>query len=336
MQSWRRRFLSYVLLACLSCTSFTAFITYISLRQAVVQPIFEFLAQVAEAKIEQSNHWFNQLKTDFKTDLTDTQVRKNAIVLLTEGVNISPDYQQAYHHLHKRFSEKYQQRLATSLITNSGMVIFSTDPDQEGQYRPLQNTTTYFKLENIDDLTPNFYQSATNQLPMITLASPLLDQSETRVGVLTIDLNLSDLDQWISQPIKSRENVSKLVGKIDSYLVGKLSLNTNTFVSHNIHREGNQINTINNTENSTSIPTLKSDGINRALGLETGQGMYLNYEQIPVLGVYRWLPAYRFALLVEVQQAEVFHLARFRAGQLFIGGLVFTVMASLWLLLIKL
>ncbi|WP_322742605.1 cache domain-containing protein [Synechocystis salina] len=322
-----------MLLACLSCTSFTAFITYISLRQAVIQPTIEFLAQVTEAKIEQSNYWFNQLKADFKTDLTDTQIRENAIVLLTERVNISPDYQQAYHHLHKRFSEKYQQRLATSLITNSGMVIFSTDPDQEGQYRPLQNITTYFKLENIDDLTPNFYQSATDQLPMITLASPLLDQLETRVGVLTIDLNLSDLDQWIRQPIKSRENLSELVGKIDSYLVGKLSLTTNTFVSHNIHRGGNQINT---AENSASIPTLKSDGINRALGMETGQGMYLNYEQIPVLGVYRWLPAYRFALLVEVQQAEVFHLARFRAGQLFIGGLVSTVVASLCLLLIKL
>ncbi|MBD2655316.1 cache domain-containing protein [Synechocystis sp. FACHB-383] len=332
MQSWRRRFLSYMLLACLSCISFTAFITYISLRQAVIQPTFEFLAQVTEAKIEQSNHWFGQLKTDFKIDLTDTQVRENAIVLLTERLNISPDYQQAYHYLHKRFSEKYQQRLATSLITNSGIVIFSTDPNQEGQYRPLQNTTTYFKLENIDDLTPNFYQSATDQLPMITLASPLLDQSETRIGVLTIDLNLSDLDRWIRQPIKPKKNVGELLGKIDSYLVGKLSLTTNTFVSHNIHREGNQINF---AENTISIPTLKSDGINNALGMESGQGLYLNYEQIPVLGVYRWLPTYRFALLVEVQQAEVFQLARFRAGQLFVGGLVFIVVASLCLLLIK-
>lgn len=332
MQSWRRRFLSYVLIACLSCTSFTAFITYISLRQAVIQPTFDFLTQVTEAKIEQSNYWFDQLKIDFKADLTDIQVRENANVVLTQRLNTSPEYQKAYQYLHKRFSEKYQQRLATSLITNNGIVIFSTDPDQEGQYRPLQNTTTYFRLENIDNFTPNFYQSATNQLPMITLASPLFDQSEERIGVLTIDLNLSDLDQWIRQPTKPRKNVSKLIEEIESYLVGKLSLTTNTFVSNDIHRSKSAINA---AENTISIPTLKSDGIIKALEMESGQGMYLNYEQIPVLGVYRWLPAYRFVLLVEVQQAKVFSSARFRAGQLFVGGLAFTVMASLGLFLIK-
>jgi hypothetical protein len=69
--------------------------------------------------------------------------------------------------------------------------------------------------------------------------------------------------------------------------------------------------------------------------MENGQGMYLNYAQIPVLGVYRWLPTYRFALLVEVQQAKVFNLARLRAGQLFVGGLLFTLVASFGLLLIK-
>ncbi|QHU99686.1 cache domain-containing protein [Synechocystis sp. CACIAM 05] len=332
MQSWRHRFLSYVLLACLSCTSFTAFITYVNLRQAVIQPTFEFLTEVAEVKIEQSNHWFSQLKTDFKVDLTDTQVKKNASILLTQRLNTNPEYQQAYHYLHKHFNQKYQQRLATSLITNSGMVIFSTDPNQEGQYRPLQNTTTYFKLENINNFTPNFYQSATNQLPMITLATPLFDQSEKRIGVLTIDLNLSDLDQWIRQPVAQEENTEQLMGEVESYLVGGLSLTTNTFVSQNIHRGENKINT---TEDVISIPTLKSNGINRALEMESGQGMYLNYEQIPVLGVYRWLPAYRFVLLVEVRQAKVFSFARFRAGQLFVGGLVFTLAASFGLLLIK-
>ncbi len=332
MQRWQHRFLSYVLLACLSCTSFTAFITYISLRQAAIQPTFEFLTEVIQIKIEQSDYWFDQLKTDFKANLTDTQIKKYAGVLLTQRLKTNPEYQEAYHYFHEHFNQNYQQRLATSLITNSGMVIFSTDPNQEGQYRPLQNTTTYFKLENIDDFTPNFYQSATNQLPMITLATPLFDQSETRIGVLTIDLNLSDLDQWIRQPIAQGENKGKLVGEVESYLVGRLSLTTNTFVSQNIHGEESAINT---TEGVISIPALKSNGINRALGMENGQGMYLNYAQIPVLGVYRWLPDYRFALLVEVQQAKVFSSARFRAGQLFVGGLAFTAMASLGLFLIK-
>jgi hypothetical protein len=287
---------------------------------------------VTQVKIEQSDHWFDQLKTDFKADLTDIQVKKYAGVLLTQRLKTNPEYQQAYNYLHKHFNQSYQQRLATSLITNSGMVIFSTDPNQEGQYRPLQNTTTYFKLENIDDFAPNFYQSATNQLPMITLATPLFDQSATRIGVLTIDLNLSDLDQWIRQPMAQGENTGQLVGEMESYLVGGLSLNTNTFVSQNIRGGENKINI---TKDVISIPTLKSNGINRALGMENGQGLYLNYEQIPVLGVYRWLPAYRFALLVEVQQGKVFSLARFRAGQLFVGGLVFTLAAYFGLLLIK-
>ncbi|AIE73636.1 MULTISPECIES: cache domain-containing protein [unclassified Synechocystis] len=331
MQRWRRRFLSYLILACLFWTSLIAFSTYITLRQARVEPTFESLEQVSELKAEQLDHWFDQLKTDFKADLENFEVRKNANILLGKKLNNSVEYQEAYRYFYQYFSQR-QQRLATSLITNNGMVIFSTDPDREGQYQPLQNTTTYFKLENIDKAIPNFYQSTINQMPAITLATPLLNQSEKRVGVLTIDLNLSDLDQLMGQSIVPTEQIKELATIMESYLVGRLSLTTNTIVSNNFSQGQNGKN---NDKNNNQIPRLESYGIDRGLGTESGQAMYLNHNQIPVLGVYRWLPAYRFVLLVEVEQAKVFDSARHLAGQLFGSGLLLTTVASISLCLTK-
>ncbi|MBW4638501.1 MAG: response regulator [Gloeocapsa sp. UFS-A4-WI-NPMV-4B04] len=54
----------------------------------------------------------------------------------------------------------------------------------------------------------------------------------------------------------------------------------------------------------------------------SGSGLYRNYANVPVIGVYRWLNQQDFALLVEMQQAEAFAPARQLAGTIVLVGLV--------------
>jgi GAF domain-containing protein/HAMP domain-containing protein len=52
-------------------------------------------------------------------------------------------------------------------------------------------------------------------------------------------------------------------------------------------------------------PPIKSHGVDRAIRDNTnGAGQYANYRNTPVIGVYRWLPQLRVALLAEQEQSE--------------------------------
>lgn len=49
-----------------------------------------------------------------------------------------------------------------------------------------------------------------------------------------------------------------------------------------------------------------SDTVQAALAGGSGEGLYENYAGVPVIGVYRWLPAFHVALFVEQSQEEAF------------------------------
>ena len=51
---------------------------------------------------------------------------------------------------------------------------------------------------------------------------------------------------------------------------------------------------------------LSSSAINAATEGEHGEGLHTNYDEVPVIGVYRWLPTLGLALVVEQAQEEAF------------------------------
>ena len=51
---------------------------------------------------------------------------------------------------------------------------------------------------------------------------------------------------------------------------------------------------------------ISSPAIESALSGQNGQGMYSSYDNVPVIGVYRWIPSLGLALFVEQAQEEAF------------------------------
>lgn len=323
-QTWQLKFFAYFLLAALLFISLCSFGVYIKLRQTEIAPTFQILGQIADVKTIQLNEWFTSLKSDIVADLSNQNILDSANAVIKNRIKIKPEYQQAYSYLKKYFSQPNQQRQNVSILSNSGIVIFSTDSKREGQYQPLQNTTTYFTLDEIDNITPNFYQSSITKEPTITFGIPLVNHNQNRMGVLAIDLNLADLDQIIRQPIAlPQEFLQSADNTMESYLVGKISVIANAFIA-NSHPDS-----VNSPKNTLDlIKSIDSRGISIALQSESGNDMYLNYNRIPVLGVYRWIPQYRFGLIVEIAQSEVFVKAQNYASRIFIGGLATTLIIS--------
>ena len=68
-------------------------------------------------------------------------------------------------------------------------------------------------------------------------------------------------------------------------------------------------------------------GIRKALDGNSGQGLYLNSAGMPVIGVYKYLPNFRAALLVESRQKDIYVPARNMALEIFEVGLLLSLLS---------
>ena len=183
-------------------------------------------------------------------------------------------------------------------------IVVSTNPNNEGQYAVNANVT-YLYLQGVqpgDTFDPIFYVSLATGKPAVTLAAPLYDDKGDRQGAVLVNLNLDEIDQIV------RERTG-LGDSGESYLVGSL-VNEFTFISRDIPIE---------TEFSEGI---SSPGIDAAMQGTSGFGLYSNYADISVIGVYRWLQDQDIALLVEMRQEEAFAPARQLAGTIMLVVLI--------------
>ena len=68
-------------------------------------------------------------------------------------------------------------------------------------------------------------------------------------------------------------------------------------------------------------------GIRKALDGNAGQGLYLNSAGMPVIGVYKYLPNFRTALLVESRQKDIYAPARNMALEIFEVGVLLSLLS---------
>ncbi len=138
--------------------------------------------------------------------------------------------------------------------------------------------------------------------PSVTLATSLRNVARVRQGVILAHLNLDRIDSIVRERTGLGESG-------ETYLVGSL-ITKNTFISKS------QVNTLKFPEG------VSSQGIDEAMSGSRGFGLYRNYAEVPVIGMYRWLNDQDLALLVEMHQEEAFAPARQLAGTIVLVGLV--------------
>ena len=145
---------------------------------------------------------------------------------------------------------------------------------------------------------PTRYVSPVTGKPAITLAKPL----EDRQGMILVDLDLERIDRIAREKTGLGESG-------ETYLVGSL-ISKNSFIAGK------------SQPNQAFPDGINSAGIDAAMSGMSGYGLYRNYAESPVLGVYRWLNEQDIALLVEICQDEAFEPARQLASVIVLVGLV--------------
>ncbi len=268
-------------------------VAFFRAREALKQAAFNQLSVAATLKEEEITRWFQDREQDFLAIARLPEIRQ----LKAQNYDLATS---------KRLSNYLVEIVQTKpdfqeifILDRTNKVILSTNKLHEGQYEILADTTY---IENIEPgfTAPIFYVSPVTGKPIVTFATPLKDTAGVRQGVILAHLNIDRIDRIV----RERTGLSK---SGETYLVG--SLVVKTFIS-----KADKIDT---------FPTeISSQGIDTATSGISGAGLYRNYAQVPVIGVYRWLNKQDLALLVEMEQAEAFTPARQLAGTIVLVGLV--------------
>lgn len=315
MNFWRKSLLlqlvTYFSILSTVTVSIVAFSAYVRSRDALQKSVIDRLQVATSLKEYQLNEWVVNQRKDviFLTQIPN--VRDDLSALSTNSTNTkSPEYIAAYTRLNKFLAQVIANKPNLSSIianTNGGYVVFSSqvDDDLVGKFRPLGDPTTFFTQKNANTVVPNFYLSRATGKAQITFATPVFDREDTRMGAISVNLALQDIDNLI----RERTGLGRTS---ETYLVGRAG-NKSVFISREDAKS--------QAESKKEIVEVKSAGVDLALAKQDGYGLYTNYAGIPVVGVFRWSTSQNLAILAEINQDEAFEPANRLARDILLIGL---------------
>ena len=190
-----------------------------------------------------------------------------------------------------------------------GQVVFSTEPEHEGDFRFEDQ---FFKVGTSHTFIQNVYPWPVTLQPTLTISTPLRDATGGLIGVLAVHLSLDRMDEIVTGGL-GQSGETYLIDRYNSF-VSSQRFGRNDF-PRGVHTEG----------------------IDAAIRGQDGAGMYDNYRGTPVVGVYRWLPDLELALIAEVGQVEALAPARRLAlniGAISLAGAL-VLMGGIYLLAVR-
>lgn len=184
--------------------------------------------------------------------------------------------------MRKRFEELF-------ILDRRGNIVLSTNPNTIGEFRGLQS---YFReglsASGIHVQTLAF-SSTSEKLNMIVAVCPIMDREGKSIGVFAGVANFYPLNKIMT-------DTTGLGNTGENYLVGK---------NHVLLSELRQTSYPIGTKAIFSRPVVELLG-----GKRNGHGTYLNHHNVPVIGVWKWLPDIQAGFVVEQDESEVYAYIR--------------------------
>lgn len=270
-----RLIISYMLLALLPVLLIGIVISFIYVQRAQEQ-LFAQLNSVASLKEGEIITWVNQLQNTLAISLDDDEFDPTLLNTETLGLD-TPEIEGRLNDIVDQ-TQLFEELFILNL---EGRIAVSTDRVQVGK---IQTSQTYFRqaVKGAYFQPPIFFPSL-GTVSMI-VARPLIDSAGNTVGVVAGRVNLDALNEIMLAR-------SGLGSTGETYLVG---LNSGLITESRF------------IETDTTL-FVRTEGSSSAIARqENGQGLYNDYRDVPVIGVYRWLPEVQMALLAEQDQSEAF------------------------------
>ena len=306
------RLSGYFLLLSLVSVGITGVVTFDRAQASLQKSAFDQLRVAATLKENEISRWFEDQQRIFLSISHLPIVQSQSRVLL--DAKTSQDDRATAHALLAKYLTSIESDRGSftevSILDSSDRVVASTNQAHEGEYESSADLTYFEEVKPGQPTTPLFYTSAVSTKLIVTFATPLRGATGERIGMMATHLNLDRL----SQIVKAQTSLGQAV---DSYLVGSVGA-TNTLVSETL-------------SDALVGQPVSSMGITTAMRGSNGSGLYQNYAQIPVIGVYQNLSNLGLSLLVEQRQAVANIPAEQLAQQITLLGLISAGVLSLGL-----
>lgn len=259
-------------------------LTYNSGQTALQQAVVSELLSRATEKEAALNAWIKDLQTDVVA-LTNSANLIESVADLLAAEPASAPAQLAHDRLVLLLYPwvsvgDFKDFLVIEAAT--GKVIAATDPAEEGKFK---ENRPYFVNGQKNAFVQNPYYSLQTQGPAMIISAPIYTAQGQLLAVLAGRLNMEELNSIIQRRTGNHQTD-------DAYLVNTSSL----FVTQ---------------PRLVSDPAVLQRGIHtemidRCLAHNNGTATVNDYRGMPVIAVYRWLPARELCLVVKLDRAEAF------------------------------
>lgn len=302
------RLVSVYLLLSLAVVCMLGIATYLSVRSTLTEASLNSLETAALLEKDRVERWLDSLFQEMQIVCKAPSYHLYLRKFLNSPEN-SPERKEAHSIIARdlRLITLYKPDFSELMILNpqNGKVLISSDPESEGFFKYTMN---YFIKGKKEAVLEPVYLSFETLDPTLTMAIPILDENSDPLCVFVAHINMQQFDAILR--IHTGTNKTK-----ETYLVDKYHGLISGFQEKK--ESGKNISMIDSDAIRLKVYT---EGANRALAGNSGYGMYLNYDNVPVLGVYHYLPKIEVALMAEVSQEEAFAPAkRFFFYNLWIG-----------------
>jgi signal transduction histidine kinase len=278
-----RLMVAFVLLVLLPATVTSLSSVFLGLRDGQQQVINQ-LQSVATLKEEQIEAWLSSLRSNLASILYPQQATR-LLGPLQEANPGSAAYDTAEYELRTLLdeiiteTELFEEIL---ILDTQGRVLLSTDPGMEGEIHSFQN---YFIQGLEQDYIQSLSSSTSQGRSPVIVAHPVIDRDGNTRGVLVGRASPARLNDIMVQ-------WAGLGTTGETYLVG----NNGLLLTETRLRDQDE-----------RILRLQTTGIDTVLQEKSRiSGLYTNYRDTPVVGIYHWLPMLDMVLVAEQEQAEAF------------------------------
>jgi GAF domain-containing protein/HAMP domain-containing protein len=246
------------------------------------------LEAISTLKGSQLQYWTNELQLDLAAEVErDADSRRMLRLMTSEPTTIV--FQTLYDIEHSIFDNSIASRQIFDelfLLDLHGNIVLSTNRLQEGKNYAYRD----FYINGLKEpyLQSFKYEISLDKLSMV-VSRPLKDDQNHVVGVLAGRVNTDRLNEIMLE----RTGIGQ---SGETYLVGP---------------NGMLLTQARSPEYRVAETYVSSQGA--VLGAQTGQagsGAYINYQSVPVIGAYRWIPELNSTLLAEQTQDEAFATLR--------------------------
>ena len=296
----QNRLVRYYVVFAVFTVVLVTFLTYTQAEQSLRQTVKDKLGTVAALKVDNLNRWVDE-QQGMAVFLASLPELRTMTGLMLDPDSSSQDRLLAHEQLTKLvtlIAQRTSDYRDIQILDLDGEIVVSVSPRNLGI---SQTGQAFFEKGQEKTFVQNFYQSDLFGSTTLTVATPLFDSGNKRVGVLALHFNMKHLDAIIQEDRTLNES-------IQSYLIDpsrRMITNDPLVLS--------------------GSTTLASHGIDAALQGINGDATYTNHNGTPVIGHYQWIDERNAALIVEIDEDTALLPARRLAASVALIGIVFSI-----------